>query len=43
MKKGHGKDVDWWTFGSIMFEMLTGLPPFYTSDREELFDRIKFG
>ena len=26
-----------------MFEMLTGLPPFYTSDREELFDRIKFG
>jgi len=43
MKKGHGKAVDWWTFGSIMFEMLTGLPPFYTSDREELFDRIKFG
>lgn len=23
--------------------MLTGLPPFYTSDREELFERIKFG
>ena len=25
-----------------MYEMLTGLPPFYTTDREELFDRIKF-
>ena len=23
--------------------MLTGLPPFYTSNREELFERIKFG
>jgi len=43
LKKGHGKPVDWWTFGSILYEMLTGLPPFYTTDREELFDRIKFG
>jgi serum/glucocorticoid-regulated kinase 2 len=43
LKKGHGKAVDWWTFGSIMYEMLTGLPPFYTSDREELFERIKLG
>jgi len=43
LKKGHGKAVDWWTFASIMFEMLTGLPPFYTNDREELFERIKLG
>lgn len=43
LKKGHGKPVDWWTFGSIMYEMLTGLPPFYTNDREELFERIKLG
>ncbi len=26
-----------------MYEMLTGLPPFYTNDREELFERIKLG
>jgi serum/glucocorticoid-regulated kinase 2 len=43
MKKGHGKAVDWWTFGSIIYEMLTGLPPFYTSDREQLFEQIKLG
>ena len=28
--------------GAIIYEMLTGLPPFYTSNREELFERIKF-
>lgn len=26
-----------------MYEMLTGLPPFYTRDREQLFDRIRRG
>eukprot|EP01017_Pseudomicrothorax_dubius_P002396 TRINITY_DN10054_c0_g10_i2.p1 TRINITY_DN10054_c0_g10~~TRINITY_DN10054_c0_g10_i2.p1 ORF type:complete len:386 (+),score=80.88 TRINITY_DN10054_c0_g10_i2:65-1222(+) len=40
LKKGHGKAVDWWTFGAIVYEMVTGLPPFYTSNREELFRRI---
>lgn len=42
-KMGHGKPVDWWTFGAILYEMLSGLPPFYTTNREELFERIKFG
>ena len=40
-KTGYGKSVDWWTLGSIIYEMLTGIPPFYTNNRQELFDRIK--
>ncbi len=41
-RQGHGKAVDWWSLGAIIFEMMTGLPPFYTKDREKLFYNIKF-
>ena len=29
--------------GAIIYEMLTGLPPFYSKDREKLFNNIKTG
>ena len=32
-KVGHGKPVDWWCLGSVIFEMVQGLPPFYTPNR----------
>ncbi len=40
-KKAYGKAVDWWTLGSIIYEMLVGIPPFYTQNRAELFQKIK--
>jgi RAC serine/threonine-protein kinase len=38
--KGYGKQVDWWSFGSLIYEMLTGLPPFYSQDIQEMYRRI---
>jgi serum/glucocorticoid-regulated kinase 2 len=38
LKKGHGKPVDWWTLGCLIYELITGLPPFYKEDRRQLFD-----
>jgi len=38
--KGYGKAVDWWSFGTLIFEMLTGLPPFYSQDVQQMYSKI---
>jgi len=38
---GHGFCVDYWGLGMLVYEMMTGLPPWYTTDRSKLFRRLK--
>ncbi|KAG2225126.1 hypothetical protein INT45_011809 [Circinella minor] len=41
--KGHGKPVDWWALGILIFEMLAGYPPFYDDTHVGTYERILAG
>ena len=34
---GHGKSVDWYLLGVLLYEMLVGIPPYFTNNKEKLF------
>ncbi|CAO3633309.1 unnamed protein product [Cunninghamella echinulata] len=38
--QGYSKTVDWWTLGVLLYEMLTGLPPFYDENTNEMYRKI---
>jgi serine/threonine protein kinase len=40
LKENYSKAVDWWSFGVMIYEMLCGLPPFYTTNKDKLFRKI---
>ena len=40
---GHGKGVDWWALGILLFEMLVGFPPFYADTPNGIYQKILAG
>lgn len=40
---GHGKGVDWWALGVLLFEMLAGYPPFYDDSAFGTYQKILAG
>eukprot|EP00913_Durusdinium_trenchii_P014226 g13350.t2 len=41
--KGHGKPVDWWTLGILIYEMIVGYPPFVDEDPMGIYQKILAG
>jgi serine/threonine protein kinase len=40
LKKKYDRTVDWWCLGTVLYEMLFGLPPFYSRNQKEMYDQI---
>ncbi|OMJ76529.1 hypothetical protein SteCoe_24106 [Stentor coeruleus] len=38
--EGHGKAVDWWAFGILVYEMLVGYPPFYDHNPYKIYKKV---
>uniref|UniRef100_A0A3B3X4Z2 Uncharacterized protein n=1 Tax=Poecilia mexicana TaxID=48701 RepID=A0A3B3X4Z2_9TELE len=39
-KQAYDRTVDWWCLGSVLYEMLYGLPPFYSRNTAEMYNNI---
>ena len=42
-KAGHTVRADWYQLGVLLYEMLTGAPPYYSQTRQAMFDSIRKG
>ncbi|OBZ71365.1 Serine/threonine-protein kinase gad8 [Grifola frondosa] len=38
--QGYNKTIDWWTLGVLLYEMLSGLPPFYDEITDKMYQKI---
>eukprot|EP00352_Strombidinopsis_acuminata_P004957 CAMPEP_0176350810 /NCGR_PEP_ID=MMETSP0126-20121128/9758_1 /TAXON_ID=141414 ORGANISM="Strombidinopsis acuminatum, Strain SPMC142" /NCGR_SAMPLE_ID=MMETSP0126 /ASSEMBLY_ACC=CAM_ASM_000229 /LENGTH=133 /DNA_ID=CAMNT_0017701015 /DNA_START=1097 /DNA_END=1498 /DNA_ORIENTATION=+ len=38
---GHDHTLDWWAFGTLVYEMLVGVPPYYDKNQHKMFTNIE--
>ena len=39
--EGYDYNIDWWSLGIILFEMLCGVPPFYAENLDKMYEIIQ--
>mmetsp|Transcript_17564 Transcript_17564/g.27130 ORF Transcript_17564/g.27130 Transcript_17564/m.27130 type:complete len:152 (+) Transcript_17564:199-654(+) len=39
-KKPHGKSIDWYGVGALLYECLVTVPPYYDEDQDKLYENI---
>lgn len=40
LKVGHNYPIDYYCLGALLYELVIGLPPFYSQVTDEIYDRI---
>ena len=43
LQKGHGKAVDWWCLGILIYEMIVGIDPFSDDEPMQVYQNILKG
>lgn len=40
LKSGHSFQLDLYCLGALLYELITGLPPYYSRNTDEIYHRI---